>query len=73
MKLLQYSDGGRTRVARVEDKDAVLPLAGAEARFHEHGQCGAELDRIDPEVVRQEVHLGELVGIAEAAVGAGRW
>jgi hypothetical protein len=33
LKLLQYSDGGRTRVARVEDKDAVLPLAGVESTY----------------------------------------
>jgi hypothetical protein len=33
MKLLQYSDGGRTRVARVEDNGAVLPLAGVESTY----------------------------------------
>ena len=33
MKLLQFSDGGRTRVARVDDKGAVLPLAGVETTY----------------------------------------
>ena len=30
---LQYSDGGRTRVARVDDEGAVLPLAGVESTY----------------------------------------
>jgi hypothetical protein len=33
MRLLQFSDGGRTRVARVEANGALLPLAGVESTY----------------------------------------
>ena len=33
MRLLQFSDGGRTRVARVEASGAVLPLPRIESTY----------------------------------------
>ena len=33
MRLLQFIDGGRTRVARFDDNGMVLPLAGVESTY----------------------------------------